>query len=163
MFVGEVERQAKFGLMAVADLNAALAAPDTDRVWYSMQNLLIAAGNVSKLLWPAKDYEERGKTLRQVLTVSDDSVLAPRTFRNHFEHFDERLEQWATAAGPGNFVDSNIGPPGMISGLDPSSFLRNLDTKSMALTFRGDAYQLQPIVSALEQVHAQATQQRYVR
>jgi len=51
----------------------------------------------------------------------------------------------------------------MISGLDSSSFLRNLDTKSMALTFRGDAYQLQRITLALEQVYAQAAQQRYAR
>lgn len=163
VLVLEVERQAKFGLMAVSDLNAALASQDTDRVWYSIQSLLIAAGNVSKLLWPAKAYAERGQTLRQALSISDESVLAPRTFRNHFEHFDERLETWSVADPPRNFVDSNIGPPGMISGLDPASFLRNLDTKDWAVTFRGDAYQLRPIAAALQGLHARAAQLKDAR
>jgi hypothetical protein len=160
VFVREIERQAKFALMAGADLDSALQARETDRVWHAVQSLLIAAGNVSKLLWPAKAYEQRGTILRQVLSVSDESILAPRTFRNHFEHFDERLEQWASGAGPRNIVDSNIGPPGMIAGLDPASFLRNLDTRSMAVTFRGDAYQLRPIIAALADLHTRAAQQR---
>lgn len=160
VFVREVERQARFGLMAVADLNAALQAQGTDRVWCSIQNLLIAAGNVSKLLWPAKTFEERGKALRQALSVSDDSPLAPRTFRNHFEHFDERLEEWAAAVGARNFVDSNIGPTGMIAGPDPASFFRNLDTALMAVTFRGDSYLLRPIASALEEIHGGAARRR---
>ena len=163
IFVGEVERQAKFGLMAVVDLKAALTSDDADRVWYSIQGLLIAAGNVSKLLWPVNAHEERGKVLRQAFSVSEDSVLAPRTFRNHFEHFDERLDAWAAAAGARNFVDSNIGLSGMISGLDSAGFLRNLDTKDMAVTFRGDSYQLQPIATALQELHGKATQLKGAR
>jgi hypothetical protein len=42
----------------------------------------------------------------------------------------------------------------MIAGLDAASFLRDLDTASMAVTFRGDAYLLQPIALALEELHA---------
>ncbi len=158
VFVLEVERQAKFGLVAAADLDAALRTLDTDRVWYTIQNFLIAVGNVSKLLWPAKKYEERGEELRTALSVAEDSVLAPRTFRNHFEHFDERLEAWAVGPGGRGFVDSNIGPPGMISGIDPAGFMRNLDTTNMSVTFRGDAYQLRPIITALGELHAKAAQ-----
>lgn len=158
VFVRELERQAQFGLIAVADLNAALAACDNDRVWYSIQGLLIAAGNVSKLLWPGPEYESRGAALRQLLSVADDSVLAPRTFRNHFEHFDERLDAWVAGDEAHNFVDSNIGPTGMISGLDSKNFLRNLDTTEMAVTFRGDSYRLQPITTALQDVCQRASQ-----
>jgi hypothetical protein len=163
VFVREVKRQAKFGLVAIADLDAALASQNSERVWYSIQSLLIAAGNVSKVLWPTKAYAERGQTLREALSISDDNVLAPRTFRNHFEHFDERLEDWAVADPSRNFVDSNIGPPGMISGLDPAGFLRNLDTKEWAVTFRGDAYQLRPIAAALQELHARAAQLKDAR
>jgi hypothetical protein len=158
VFVSEVERQAKFALMAIVDINTALAAEETDRVWCSIQSLLIAAGNVSKLLWPTKKYVERGIALRQMLSIQEDSVLAARTLRNHFEHFDERLEDWAAAKGERMFVDSNIGPPGMGSGLDPAGLLRNLDTKDMAVTFRCDAYLLQPIATAIQELHARAFQ-----
>ena len=142
--------------MAAGDLEGALGAQDGDRVWYSVQGLLIAVGNISKLLWPIAAHEERGRSLRQVLGVPDDSVLAPRTFRNHFEHFDERLESWATSSERGNFVDSNIGPPGMIVGIDPGDYLRNLDTQDLAVTFRGDKYELNSILQAVKTLHEQA-------
>ena len=95
IFQREVERQCKFGLIATNDLVKALQAPDIDRIWYSVQALLSAAGNVSKLLWPFKPLlSERGVELRASLSVGEHSLLRPRTFRNHFEHFDERLEKW---------------------------------------------------------------------
>jgi hypothetical protein len=156
VFLREVERQSAFALMAIADLDAALAARSTDRIWYCVQGALIASGNVSKLLWPTKAYETRGTNLRKDLVISDDSVLAPRTFRNHFEHFDERLEQWVVATGGCMFVDSNVGPPGMIAGLDETKFLRNFDTKNLAVTFQGDSYSLQPIAAALAELHNRA-------
>lgn len=42
IFQREVERQASFGLVAAQDLEAALELGDGDRVWYSIQSLLIA-------------------------------------------------------------------------------------------------------------------------
>jgi hypothetical protein len=53
----EVERQCRFAIIAAADLDAALAVLDRDHIWYSVQAFLVAAGNVSKLLWPSKAYE----------------------------------------------------------------------------------------------------------
>jgi hypothetical protein len=158
VFVTELSRQTRFGLMAIRDLKIALSSDDDgDRTWYSVQALLIAVANVSKVLWPSKKYASRGAILRRLLGIGDDSVFAPRTFRNHFEHFDERLESWAASVGTSAFVDSNIGPPGMIGGIEPSGFLRNLDTRSMAITFRGDVYPLPPIADALQELHARVT------
>lgn len=47
----------------------------------------------------------------------------------------------------------NPGPEGMISGLDPGDFLRNLDPDAMEVTFRGDRYSLMPIVDSLSSLH----------
>ncbi|HEX2279032.1 MAG TPA: hypothetical protein VHN13_18205, partial [Candidatus Tectomicrobia bacterium] len=80
----------------------------------------------------------------------EDSPLAPRTFRNHFEHFDARLEDWAVSSEHRTFVDANIGPTGMISGFDPGDCLRNFDPHTFTITFRGDHYHLPPIVEATE-------------
>lgn len=164
-FLIEVERQAKFALIAINDLNIALSPTagndGVDRVWYSIQGLLVAAGNVSKLLWPSKkECAARGEELRALLDVENGSALEPRTFRNHFEHFDERLEAWASESRRKNFVDSNIGPAGMISGIDPADFLRNLDTASMSVTFRGDSYRLQHIADELVRLYRAVIQVR---
>ena len=84
-----------------------------ERFWYSVQAFLVAAGNISKLLWPTYWKGEdllpgRGAELKVSLEVEEDSPLEPRTFRKHFEHFDLRLEQWAISMEPRIFVDSKI-------------------------------------------------------
>ena len=56
-----------------------------------------------------------------------------------------------------NFVDSNVGPAGMISGIDPEDYLRNFDTTKNAVTFRGDEYNLKPMVDAIIELHGKAS------
>jgi hypothetical protein len=84
IFVFEIERQAKFAVIASSDLEQALRdGGNIDAIWYSVQAFLVAAGNLSKLLWPIERYAERGRELRDSFDLKDDSVLAPRRFRNH--------------------------------------------------------------------------------
>ncbi len=151
VFLVEVERQCRFAMLAYQDLQQAIQTHDMDRIWYSVQAFLIAAGNASKLLWPSHtEIPDRGSELRASLGVHDASPLEPRAFRNHFEHFDERLEQWATSSQRHNFVDSNVGPLSAIGGIDPTDCLRNLDPTSFALTYRGDTYALKPVAEAAQ-------------
>jgi hypothetical protein len=131
-FVRELDRQVRFGILAYADIAEAVRGgrPDEERFWYSIQGFLIAAGNVSKLLFPpVTKHAERGAHLRQLLHVEDDSPIAPRVFRNHFEHFDERLENWAVEWARGAtrvFVDSNISAPGgLVIDVEPTEVLRH--------------------------------------
>jgi hypothetical protein len=130
-----------------------------DRLWFSVQAFLVAAGNISKLLWPPDKplLPERGPELRANLEVEENSPLKPRTFRNHFEHFDKRLEQWAVSSKHRVFIDSNIGLGGKISGAEPGDYLRNFEPRNFAVTFRGDSYHLQPIAEAIEQLWHRAT------
>jgi len=159
VFLREVERQARFALLAIADLEQGSAQSAMDRIRSSMQAFLVATGNVAKLLWPTKDSDvARGVELRQVLQVDDGSPLSPRTFRNHFEHFDERLDSWARSSERKNFADSNIGPLGMIDGLDAGDYIRNYDPTTQTVAFRGDVYHLGPVIAALRELHALAKQ-----
>ncbi len=85
MFQREAERLCKFALMAHDDMHQALREDDMYRVWFSVQALLVAIGNVSKLLWPIKErIPGRGAQLRESLSVEDSSPLKDRTFRNQF-------------------------------------------------------------------------------
>ncbi len=159
-FLIEIEKQCKFGIMASYDLENALKSHNMDRLWYSVQGILLAAGNISKLFWPGNSRSvNRGNELRTLLSVNDQSALAPRTFRNHFEHFDERLEQWASSSTRHNIVDSSVLPPGVIQGIDAGDFLRNLDPTTWSVTFRGDSYDLRPVVQEITRLWQRVTQE----
>jgi hypothetical protein len=81
-----------------------------------------------------------------------------RTFRNHFEHFDERLERWAASPEPRTPTDSNIGPVSAISGLELDDRLRHFDPTTYTVTFRGETYHLRPIIEAIQAIHLRAVE-----
>jgi len=58
---------------------------DNNETWYSIQSILVAAGNVSKILWPSQKYKIRGQKLRELLGVENNNPLSSRKFRNHFD------------------------------------------------------------------------------
>ena len=64
-FLIEIEKQCKFGIVASYDLENALKSHNMDRLWYSVQGILLAPGNISKLLWPSNTQSaDRGNELR---------------------------------------------------------------------------------------------------
>ena len=150
IFQGEIEKQCKFAIIAVEQIKTELANTNSELVWYAIQNFLVAVANISKFFWPPyRISQKRGEELRRSLGIKNDSLIGPRKFRNHFEHFDERLEDWATSSKGHNFIDSNIGPPNMIAGIVQQDFLRNFDPTTWTLTFRGDRYELKPIIEVI--------------
>jgi len=113
-FLDELYRQCDYGVRAHRQMDAVL--PDLDDFWFWAQAFLIAAGNASKLLWGVDDKAaKRRRALRDRLEVTADSPLRDRALRNHFEHFDERIED---AVATGAIIDTSVLPPGAIQ--DPS-------------------------------------------
>lgn len=127
------------------------ARPTTD-IWYAIQNLLIAAGNLSKLLWGAGNAEANRKPWRDSLGVTDDSVLRDRGLRNHFEHFDEKLEAWYKVSERRNFVGRNIGPQNMIQGLDEAERFHHFDPSTGLVTFWAQSLSLPKIVAEIARI-----------
>ncbi len=158
IFQREVVIQCRFALMAEEDLEQSLRTDDMDRTWYSAQAVLVAAGNISKILWPVDSLlPERGPELRATLDVGDKSPLQPRAFRNHFEHFDSRIEQWASSSERHNFADWIIGPSSAFVGLDPGDILRLFDPGTWEFTFRGDKYALRPVIESIRELWKRAS------
>ncbi|HEY4036234.1 MAG TPA: hypothetical protein VGL94_19925 [Ktedonobacteraceae bacterium] len=154
-FLSEIARQCRFCLIAYEDLTTALKTnTDRDRLWYSVQSFLIASGNISKLLFGSRQSYSQRADLRNILGIDDTSIFhfSNRQARNYFEHFDEQLEEWFTSSTRHNFVDSNIGPLSVISGMEPHNFIRNIDPAKMAITFYGDECLILPIVKAVEEL-----------
>lgn len=130
-------------------------------------SVLIAVADISKLLWPKPGRNkgkplipERGDELRGSLSVTEPSPLQPpSSFRNHFEHFDERLECWATSVEGANFVDQNIGPVEHMTafGLPAQTSLRNYNPQDGTLTYRGEVHELWPVITAVGELWQKAT------
>jgi hypothetical protein len=154
----EVEWQCQMAGVALVDLAIALEASDEGRAWKELQSFLIAAANVSKLLFPSREgMRGRGEELRRSLGVPDDSPLKDRRLRNHFEHLDERLEDWALNSERRNFVGRIIGRQGtVVVTPDPTDHMGQLDPTDFTVDFRGEPFDLQPLVSTLEDLWQRA-------
>jgi hypothetical protein len=88
----------------------------------------VAVVNISKILCPSapcnstlsKEADTRGKSLRNYLAVDDTSPLRSRKFRNYFEHYDFRIEQWAAKSKDRMIIQSNIAPIDYFAGITPT-------------------------------------------
>ena len=148
--VSEIVTQAKFAEKAADQLTN---TSDSVEVWGSIQSILVAAANVSKILWPVrKKNKARGKHLRDLLGVDTDNLLSDRTLRNHFEHYDERIEEWFENNNSVVYMDSKIDP------FEPTPlslqqfFHRNYNPTSKALSFRGESIDLAAVLSELANI-----------
>ena len=106
-FLKHIDEQIRFFVLALEDMEYGLTTrdrqtPETeDRFWYGVQAALIAVGNVSKILWGQRAmYRTERAALREFLGIEEGSVLQPTTMRNHFEHFDERINWWYDTGEP---------------------------------------------------------------
>jgi hypothetical protein len=131
LFLYEARLQCK----AVLAAETALAGAQTvDDCWIALQNLLVAAANLSKLLWGVNSKAAAQRAvLRASIGVTNASPLHDRNLRNDFEHFDERLEAWFKQSTI--YVGRNIGPANMISTGQPSQRFGNFDPATGAVTF----------------------------
>jgi hypothetical protein len=128
---GQVVFLCKAALLALDDIQGH-GAPESGRLWYGVQNFIIASGNLSKLFFAAgrepgrtQRYEAR-QPLRESLGVTNESPLRQVRIRNDFEHLDERLEEWWGESPNRNFIDAIVGPEGMI--VAPEGALGEKDT-----------------------------------
>ena len=155
IFQHQVGLQCKFMLRAANEVNNSRQKNDVEGIFYGLQNILSASANISKALWgqggKAKRIAER-KLLRNSLQVSDDSPLRPTDMRNHFEHFDDRLERWWQTSTHKNYADMNLGPRNAIHGLAISDSFRNFDPQSNVLFFGDDEINIQALIDEAQAI-----------
>lgn len=92
MSIREIWTQAHFAEIAYKNINPK-SIKGTGAVFSSIHSFLSHCANVSKML-TADDGENTPKTIGDILGVSHDSDIHKRRFRNHLEHYDERLKKW---------------------------------------------------------------------
>ena len=150
IFISEILLQSKIAQRAFERLLATYNNFDRLEVWCSIQSILVSAGNVSKILWPNKN-RLRGKRLREMLKVEADNILSNRKFRNHFEHYDERIEEWFDNRPNGVYIDLAMNPS-FRRGFGGNDH-RGYNSFDNSLMFRGERLDLNKVLTALSEVH----------
>ncbi len=152
VFLSEIVFQARIAERAASRLGDQTSDVDHVDVWSAIQSILVAAGNVSKILWPSEKNAERGEHLRKLLSVDDGNPLKSRKLRNHFEHYDERIQSWFEESGSVVYLDPEIrSSAGHLISM-PRASHRSFDPTTMTVTFRGETTDLKGILSALREI-----------
>ncbi len=150
VLIGEIVLQSKIAFRAAERLQDTSDKSDQVEVWCSIQSILCAAGNISKILKPIyKDNKSRGERLRQLLKVEDSNPLLDRTFRNHLEHYDDRIEEYFGNNLQGVYIDLAMNPS--LSGRALNSH-RGYNSLNNTLLFRGEVLDLNEVLKAIEEI-----------
>ena len=152
VFLSDIVLQSKIAELAAKRLSAIKDNFDQIEVWSSIQSILVAAGNVSKIFWPQKEYEARGERLRKLLKVTEDNLLSDRKFRNHFEHYDDRIEKWFKGKSSAVYSDLAIDPLKSMRRNFPTNHHRAYDPLTQTLTFRGESFDLAAVLKDLKEI-----------
>lgn len=161
IYVHEIDTQCRFAQFALADLRMAIrglpslmqpsAAGDrTDRIWCSVQALLVSGGNVSKYLWPGNRKKNdqvmrRCEFLRNALKIPQDTATLFKSIanlRNDWEHLDDRFDCRLVGGNlTAMLAHRNIGPKNAIAGyakrmfhLDPTVETLSFDEHEVTIT-----------------------------
>ena len=110
IFAFEIGTQCAFAQFAFQELQNNLHTPKV--AIFFAHGFLNAVGNISKIFWPDRetrskfpDSINRGRILRKLFKLSSKSSLRNRDIRNHFEHFDSRIQEWSSSSARRNFLD----------------------------------------------------------
>jgi hypothetical protein len=153
VFLHEIVLQSNIAQKAADRLPINPAGFDDIEVWCSIQSILVSAGNVSKILWPHnKKRKDRGVRLRKLLNVDNNNILKDRKFRNHFEHYDDRIEDWFNEQSSSVYSDLAFTPFKSIWGNIPENHHRAYNAVDRIVTFRGESLNLNEVLKALEEI-----------
>lgn len=153
VFMGEIVLQSKIAKRAAERLSDIDDDIDNVEVWCSIQSILVAAGNVSKILWPQKkEYNSRGERLRKLLKVDNCNILADRKFRNHFEHYDERIEIWFKNQSSSVYTDLAMNPSLSSFGSMTFKYHRGYNSFNNTIVFRNETLDLNAVLNELEKI-----------
>lgn len=148
--IGEIVTQAKFAEIAAHQLTN---TTDFVETWAAIQSILVATANISKILWPVRQQNKaRGECLRELLGVDEDNLLSDRTFRNHFEHYDERIEKWFENNNSAVYMDSAIDSFEPTPFSLPKFYHRSYNPMTKMLSFRGESMDLAAILTELAKI-----------
>lgn len=89
------------------------------------------------------------RTLRNMLNINIDNPLSNRKFRNHFEHYDERIEKCFDESNSSSYIDLLINPS--LWQLFPNNTNnRGYNSFNKTLIFRGEIFDIKEILNEID-------------
>ena len=153
MSIREIWTQAHFAERAYDNLLPKTEV-NTDIVFSSIHSFLSHCALVSKLLKSSGESAQIGA----ILGIDDDSVVHNRTFRNHLEHYDERLKEWIRKKGlSANIGAYNIGPKSAIA-VPNLVYVSHYDPSSNIFTFVDEDLDLAQLHAEIQRIKQIADQ-----
>lgn len=107
------------------------------------ENIVNQAGIISKYFYPPskmKIHQLRAEQLRKSYIVEDSNILKNRKFRNHIEHFDEKLDKFLKSSMVGDVI-----PP-------KSLFQSTVEINSITKVFKAFVVQGSKFISLSEEI-----------
>lgn len=140
MSIREIWTQAHFAELAYQNIDPK-AVRGTDAVFSSIHSFLSHCAMVSKML-AAKEKAVPSKSIGAILGIPRPSVIHRRRFRNHLEHYDERLKKWIKRYGANSRIGTyNIGPKSKFN-LPNIIFVSHYDPGNNTFTFVNEDFDL---------------------
>ncbi len=150
MSIREIWTQAHFAEIAYSHVDPK-SASGNDAVFSSIHSFLSHCAMISKMI-KATDDSTPPKPISDILQISDSSVIHQRIFRNHLEHYDERLKDWIKQSGANcNIGTYNIGPKGDLQ-ISNIVFVRHYDSNTKTFTFVNDDFDLSVLANEVQRI-----------
>ena len=129
---------------------------DINAVFFGLQNLLTSAANIAKCLWGQRGPKQVAlasarQPLRDSIGVTDDSPLKQVWMRNHFEHYDERIDEWQVKSKNHNYNDLELGTAAN-SPFDEIDMFRSYDPKTGNLGFWGQSFDTRAVIAEIQRI-----------
>jgi hypothetical protein len=148
---------------AAADIDWSLrnqAQDQARRLWYGVNNLVVAAGNLQKILWGQRVRDRALRVrrdrerapLREICQVNEGSPLYKVVIRNDLEHIDERLEEWWRTSETHNYSGEIVGSPAQVQGLGDRDLMRWFDPETTDLVFWANSMNLRAVFEECQRI-----------
>lgn len=164
IYLEQAKEECEACFSAINDLNTALSSGGEKDPFGPAQALIHHAAAVSRIFWPpgsrnkeAKQRSQRrGDLLRRAINLQTPHIIQVRTLRDHFEHFDERLDDWAERSKGRNIVKRLVGPRHAIGGdaITDEDIIHHYDPATKTYAFRGEKFDIQAIATGLDDIYA---------
>lgn len=133
----------------------------------AVQEAVGHAGSLSRYFWPSPTGKRnnqhdmklaRGKKLREMYEITDDSPLANRELRNAWEHFDEKLDAYVLSNDAGYFFPTPIIDSHTLADDPAGKIFKLLDPETHCLVLLGKKFFFKPIRNEVENIFTRAAQ-----
>ena len=161
VFQRQIKLQCEFIQISEGKLYEALKSRQSSEciklVFLEIQNILTATANISKCLWGSGKRKDkislRRVELQKSLVIDKNSSLYDVEMRNHFDHFDDRIDTWWKNSECHNSADLLIGSSDMIRGIAPNDEFRGFDPNTGELRFNGKKFNLYKVLKEVGRIY----------